>query len=67
MIRFGHDYDEECIIMDEILRSIAPKVKNFAIIYLVDNGKIPDFNTMYELYDPCTSMLLLQFIIMICF
>jgi U5 snRNP protein, DIM1 family len=27
-----------------------------AIIFLVDITKVPDFNTMYELYDPCTIM-----------
>ena len=31
-------------------------VKNFAVIYLVDITETPDFNTMYELYDPCTTM-----------
>ena len=42
--------------MDEVLAGIAEKVKNFAIIYCVDIGEVPDFNTMYELYDPCTCM-----------
>lgn len=31
-------------------------MKNFAAIYLVDIAEVPDFNTMYELYDPCTTM-----------
>lgn len=31
-------------------------MKNFAIIYLVDISEVPDFNAMYELYDPCTVM-----------
>jgi DIM1 family U5 snRNP protein len=31
-------------------------VKNFAVVYLVDISEVPDFNTMYELYDPCTVM-----------
>ncbi len=26
------------------------------VIYLVDISECPDFNTMYELYDPCTVM-----------
>jgi hypothetical protein len=26
------------------------------VIYLVDTTEVPDFNTMYELYDPCTCM-----------
>lgn len=55
-IRFGHDADETCMIMDEVLFSIAERVKNFAVIYLVDITQVPDFITMYELYDPCTLM-----------
>ncbi|XP_032459475.1 thioredoxin-like protein 4A isoform X4 [Phocoena sinus] len=35
---------------------IALPVKNFAVIYLVDITEVPDFNKMYELYDPCTVM-----------
>ena len=27
-----------------------------AVIYLVDVSEVPDFSTMYELYDPCTVM-----------
>ena len=27
-----------------------------AVVYCVDNQKVPDFNSMYELYDPCTVM-----------
>ncbi|CAM9451063.1 unnamed protein product [Chrysoparadoxa australica] len=42
--------------MDEVLASIAETVKNFAQIYVVDISQVPDFNTMYELYDPCTVM-----------
>ena len=56
IIRFGHDYDPQCMQMDEVLYKIAEEVKNFAVIYLVDITKVPDFNTMYELYDPCTTM-----------
>lgn len=33
--------------MDEVLYSIAEKVKNFAVIYLVDITEVPDFNKMY--------------------
>ncbi|KAL8182423.1 UNVERIFIED_CONTAM: Thioredoxin-like 4A [Gekko kuhli] len=54
--RFGHDWDPTCMKMDEVLYSIAEKVKNFAVIYLVDITEVPDFNKMYELYDPCTVM-----------
>lgn len=35
VIRFGHDWDPECMKMDETLFGIAEKVKNFAAIYLV--------------------------------
>jgi DIM1 family U5 snRNP protein len=56
IIRFGHDWDPDCMKMDEVLKSVAPKMKNFAVIYLVDITKVPDFNTMYEIYDSCTIM-----------
>lgn len=56
VMRFGHDWDETCMQMDEILSSVADKMKNFAVIYLVDISEVPDFNAMYELYDPCTVM-----------
>ncbi|KAJ9117736.1 Thioredoxin-like 4A [Naganishia adeliensis] len=55
-IRFGHDWDEQCMVMDETLYQVQAKVQNFAVIYLVDITKVPDFNKMYELYDPCTLM-----------
>lgn len=42
--------------MDETLAKIAELVKNMAVIYLVDIDQIPDFNSMYELYDPCALM-----------
>jgi thiol-disulfide isomerase/thioredoxin len=98
ILRFGHDWDETCMQMDEVRRprslpclslffsssarnhhrihthihrtlfitpyvcplqvlaSVAEKIKNFGVIYLVDVGEVPDFNAMYELYDPCTIM-----------
>lgn len=56
VIRFGKDYSPECMRQDEVLYRIADKVKNFAVIYLCDIEKVPDFNTMYELYDECTLM-----------
>ncbi|KAG2128452.1 mitosis protein DIM1-domain-containing protein [Suillus cothurnatus] len=56
VIRFGHDWDHQCMTMDETLYSVAEKVQNFAVIYLVDITEVPDFNKMYELYDPCTVM-----------
>lgn len=56
VIRFGHDWDPDCMIMDEVLSQIAEKIKNFAVIYLVDITQVPDFNKMYEIYDPVTVM-----------
>uniref|UniRef100_A0A0N4ZT05 Thioredoxin-like protein n=1 Tax=Parastrongyloides trichosuri TaxID=131310 RepID=A0A0N4ZT05_PARTI len=56
VIRFGHDWDTQCMKMDETLFKIANKVKNFATIYLVDISQVPCFNVMYELYDPVTVM-----------
>ena len=56
MIRFGHDWDPTCMEMDEVLSKLVEDVKNFAVVYLVDITEVPDFNTMYELYDPCTVM-----------
>ena len=56
VLRFGHDYDPVCMQNDEVMYSIAELVKNYAVIYLVDTHEVPDFNTMYELYDPCTVM-----------
>jgi U5 snRNP protein, DIM1 family len=53
VIRFGRDDDATCMVQDEILVSIAEKVRNFAVIYLVDLEQVPDFNGMYELYEPC--------------
>ena len=35
---------------------MSDQAKNFAVIYLIDISEVPDFNTMYELYDPCTIM-----------
>ncbi|KAG1675989.1 hypothetical protein FOA52_014233 [Chlamydomonas sp. UWO 241] len=56
IMRWGHDHDEVCMEMDETLAGVAEKIKNFACIYLVDLSEVPDFCTMYELYDPCTCM-----------
>jgi U5 snRNP protein, DIM1 family len=56
VIRFGRDSNPDCMRQDEILYRIAERVKNFAVIYLCDNVQVPDFNSMYELYDPMTIM-----------
>lgn len=49
VIRFGREEETQCMIMDEILFSISEKIKNFAVVYLVNLDKVPDFNQMYEL------------------
>jgi DIM1 family U5 snRNP protein len=41
---------------DEHLFKIVDRVKNFAVIYAIDNRAVPDFNSMYEIYDVCTVM-----------
>lgn len=56
LIRFGTDHDKSCMLMDETLYEIQEEVKNFCVIYVVDITEVPDFNTMYELYDPLTVM-----------
>ena len=40
----------------QTLAGVAEKIKNFAVIYVIDTTECPDFNAMYELYDPCTVM-----------
>ena len=44
IIRFGHDWDSQCMTMDETLYSVAERVQNFAVIYLADITEVPDFN-----------------------
>ncbi|ODQ66932.1 4A/4B type thioredoxin-like protein [Nadsonia fulvescens var. elongata DSM 6958] len=56
VIRFGRDHDPDCMKMDETLYGIADLVRNFAAIYVCDIDEVPDFNQMYELYDPVTVM-----------
>jgi DIM1 family U5 snRNP protein len=56
VIRFGHDWDQQCMMMDNVLANVEDELRNFCVIYLVDITEVPDFNTMYELYDPCTVM-----------
>lgn len=49
VIRFGHDWDTQCMKMDETLYGVAEKVQNFAVIYLVDITQVPDFNKVIPL------------------
>ena len=50
VIRFGHDWDSACMRMDETLYNIAEKVKNFAVVYLVDITEVPDFNKVITFF-----------------
>eukprot|EP01063_Lacrimia_lanifica_P013773 TRINITY_DN2037_c1_g1_i1.p1 TRINITY_DN2037_c1_g1~~TRINITY_DN2037_c1_g1_i1.p1 ORF type:complete len:163 (+),score=76.38 TRINITY_DN2037_c1_g1_i1:61-489(+) len=56
VMRFGHDWDKDCMVMDEVLSKTAEKLKNMAVVYVVDITEVPDFNEMYELYDPMSVM-----------
>lgn len=56
IIRFGKADDKEVMAQDEMLYKVADRVRNFAVIYVCDNQKVPDFNQMYELWDKCTVM-----------
>jgi DIM1 family U5 snRNP protein len=56
VLRFGHDWDPVCMKMDETLFKCSHLLSNFAVFYVVDIAEVPDFNKMYELYDPCTVM-----------
>ncbi|KAK1767801.1 mitosis protein dim1 [Phialemonium atrogriseum] len=56
VIRFGRDGNPDCLRQDDVLARIANQVKSFAVIYLCDNQEVPDFNTMYELFDNMTIM-----------
>lgn len=41
--------------MDETLYSVQEKVQNFAVIYLVDITKVPDFNKVRSFVRPDDS------------
>lgn len=62
VIRFGKDGHPDCLRQDDVLAKVAEKVKSFAVIYLCDIDEVPDFNSMYELYDPMTIMVCLFFL-----
>lgn len=47
LIRFGRDWDPDCMRQDEVLYKIADRVKSFAVIYVCDIDQVPDFNQMY--------------------
>jgi len=53
VIRFGSDGDPQCMVMDETLWSVAEKVQNFAVIYLVDITQVPDLNKVSNAFWYC--------------
>lgn len=59
VIRFGHDWDSQCMTMDETLHGVAEKVQNFAVIYLVDITEVPDFNKVCRIIPPADIMWLI--------
>lgn len=50
IIRFGHDWDKTCMIMDEVLFQIAEDVKNFAIIYVVRTTSHTEYGIFSYIY-----------------
>lgn len=52
VIRFGHDWDPTCMKMDEVLYTIAEKVKNFAVIYLVSWMKLSIDGLVHDMFLP---------------
>merc|ERR1711879_672296 len=56
LLRFGHDYDPECLLTDEVLASARELVRDICAIHLVDTKEVPEFSQQYELYDPCTLL-----------
>jgi DIM1 family U5 snRNP protein len=56
IIRFGIETTPDCMLMDKTLASVTTKLQNMAVIYACDIEEIPDFNKMYELYDPVCIM-----------
>ena len=56
IIRFGTDWDHQCMQVDDMLAKVEYDLSNFADIYLVDITEVTGFNELYELHDPCTIM-----------
>mmetsp|Transcript_33242 Transcript_33242/g.74084 ORF Transcript_33242/g.74084 Transcript_33242/m.74084 type:complete len:143 (+) Transcript_33242:16-444(+) len=55
-LRLGHDYDPECVLLDDLLLDAYPDIEPLCKIYLLDIQEVPEFTQQYELYDPCTLM-----------
>ena len=48
VIRFGDPTNNPDLdIMDEVLSKVAPMVQKWAVVYVCDISKVPDFNHMY--------------------
>ncbi|CAE8599626.1 unnamed protein product [Polarella glacialis] len=43
LLRFGHDYDPECKLMDDVLLSVRDTIKARCEIFLIDISEVPDF------------------------
>lgn len=63
VLRFGHDWDSQCMTMDETLYGVAEKVQNFAVIYLVDITEVPDFNKVSLSSSTCRCVRSLLYVI----
>lgn len=51
VIRFGDpNNNPDLDIMDEVLSKVAPMVQKWAVIYVCDISKVPDFNHMYGMF-----------------
>jgi len=56
-IRFGLEQNDQCMLMDETLRSVADLVRNFCVVYVCNVDVVPDFNTMYELTETPVNLM----------
>ena len=50
VVSFGHNWDTTSMKMDEILHKVSNKVKNYAVVYLLDISKDQDLNKPYDMY-----------------
>ncbi|GMM31254.1 U4/U6-U5 snRNP complex subunit [Martiniozyma asiatica (nom. inval.)] len=57
IIRFGDSSTRASLYLDNLLAKMAPLVVQFAVIYLCDTHKVPDFNEMYELTGDDASLM----------
>ncbi|KAF3935765.1 hypothetical protein ABW19_dt0210381 [Dactylella cylindrospora] len=50
------DSEDEKLVVIRFGQKTQELVAKYAVIYLCDVEEVPDFNAMYELYDPCAIM-----------